>query len=428
MGTNEMDGKLKKSSRRRFLRQGVALAGLATVGGIRSVRAQSSESRVPEERTASPSYGVPSRFSTTMRETNPAQYPNMIVALTPHQDLSGIITPSGLHFYNIRSHDFPPSIDPLQHRLMIHGLVDRPLIYTMGELKRLPSVSRIHFIECHGNSSWPGQLHNGFRTVEESHGKLSCSEWCGVLASTLLREAGVKKEGTWIIAEGADAGRHVKSIPMEMAMDDCLVAYAQNGEDVRPEQGYPIRMVVPGAMGIHSVKYLRRIKVVDQPYMLRAEDGYAEPRPNLEGKSLWFNFIWPPKSVITRPSGGQRLPRPGFHEITGLAWSGLGTVRKVEVSTDGGQTWKEAKLQEPVLRKAATRFNFDWNWNGQEAELQSRCTDDQGMVQPSFEEFAKLWGLKVGSFKITSLNAWVVNVIQPWKVSRDGKVENAYLA
>ena len=429
MDSNGKDAKLKQSSRRRFLKEGAVLAGLATVGGVRSVRGQTSESQDSDERGFHSSYGVPSHFESTVRETNPLQAPSMTAALTPLQDSAGIITPSGLHFYNIRSSEFPPSIDPRQHSLLIHGLVDRPLSFTVEELKRLPSVSRIHFIECRGNTIWPGGNHSGFRTVQETHGKASCSEWTGVLLSTLLREAGVRKEeGNWIIAEAAGAGHHVKSIPIEMAMDDCFVAYAQNGEALRPEQGYPIRLLVPGAMGIHSVKHLRRIKVVDQPYMLNGEKAYNEPRPILKGKSLWFNFKWPPKSVITRPSGGQRLPRPGFYEITGLAWAGLGTVRKVEVSTDGGQTWKEARLQAPVLRKAHTRFCFDWNWDGQEAVLQSRCTDDQGFIQPSFDEFTELWGYKPGAFKITTVSAWVVNVIQPWKVSREGSVENALLA
>jgi sulfane dehydrogenase subunit SoxC len=428
MDSKEKDTKSKPSSRRRFLKQGAALAGLATMGGIGSVRGQKSESRVPDERSFESFYGVPSHFENTVREMAPNQYPHMLSALTPHQDSVGIITPSGLHFLNLRNHDAPPSIDPQQHRLLIHGLVDRPLSFTMDELKRLPAVSRVHFIECRGNTIWPGGNHSGFRTVQESHGKMSCSEWTGVLVSTLLREAGVQKNGNWIIAEAADAGHHVKSIPIEMAMDDFLVAYGQNGEAVRPEQGYPIRMVAPGAVGIFNVKYLRRIKVVDQPYMLAAENTYADARPNLQGKRLWFNYYWQPKSVITRPSGGQRLPGPGFYEITGLAWSGGGAIRKVEVSTDGGQTWKEARLQEPVHRKAFSRFFLDWTWDGQEAVLQSRCTDDQGDVQKSLDEFAELWGYKPGSININATTGAMVNVIQPWKVDREGRVENALLA
>ena len=426
----------KKPSRRQFLKGGAVLAGLA-VGGERSAQGQTRDSGVPpDERSFQISYGVPSRFESTARVTVPGQAPYLASGLTPLQDSIGIITPSALHFYQIRFHDFPPSIDPRQHRLLIHGLVDRPLSFTLEELKRLPSVSRIHFIECHGNTSWPGGYHNGFQTIQRSHGKTSCSQWTGVLLSTLLRGAGVKKEGLWIIAESADAGKHVKCIPMETAMDDCLVAYGQNGEAVRPEQGYPMRLVVPGVAGVNNVKYLRRIKVVDQFYPW----SYGGSFQNREGQTVWVDYRAALKSVITRPAGGQRLPGPGFYEITGLAWSGGGAIRKVEVSTDIGRTWKEAQLDDPVLPKAHTRFTFPWTWDGEETVLQSRSTDERGDVQPSLVEFAKIRGIPPGElvkirgittdfFKIPSniTNVPMVNAIQPWKVTREGSVENAEL-
>ena len=430
----------KQHGRRRFLREsGAVLAGLA-VGGGRAAQGQQRESAVPDELTYQRSYGVRSPFESIARENVPGQAQFLLSELTPLQDLVGIITPSALHFQQTRFHDYPPSIDPQKHRLLIHGLVDRPLMFTLEELKRFPSVSRIHFLECHGNSNWPGGFHNGFRTPQQSHGKTSCSEWTGVLVSTLLREAGVKKEGTWILAEAADAGKHPRCIPMAAAMDDCLVAYGQNGEAVRPEQGYPIRLVVPGVAGVNNVKYLRRIKVVDEVYMFRWS--YGGRFQNREGHTVWVDYIAALKSVITRRAGGQRLSGPGFYEITGLAWSGKGTIRKVEVSTDIGRTWKEAKLHDPVLPKAHTRFTFPWVWDGAETVIQSRCTDDQGDVQPSLIEFAKIRGfppgepLKIGGittdfFKIPTTGTTIqpmVNAIQPWKVTREGSVENALLA
>jgi sulfane dehydrogenase subunit SoxC len=346
---------------------------------------------------------------------------------TPLQDSAGMITPASLHY--IVSHGYePPDIDPKEHRLLIHGMVDHPLIFSLDDLQRLPSVSRFHFIECHGNSTTAGPG-GGARispdaTPQDTHGFTSCSQWTGVPLSLLLKEAGVQKGATWIIAEGADANRHSKSIPIEKAWDDALVAYAQNGEPVRPEQGYPLRLVIPGWQGINNVKWLRRIDLVDEPYMAMMEIS-RYPRLGLDGKSRWFEFEMGPKSVITRPAGGQRLPTPGFYEITGLAWSGGGAIRRVEVSTDGGATWKDAELQGPIASKAHTRFTTSWEWNGEEANLQSRCTDDKGTVQPTMAEVAKLWGVDLDYFRKTTLIISDLNAIQPWKVNRDGSVKNA---
>jgi sulfane dehydrogenase subunit SoxC len=244
------------------------------------------------------------------------------------------------------------------------------------------------------------------------------------MLSLILEQAGLQKSGTWIIAEGADDYKHSKSIPIGKAMDDALVAYAQNGEPVRPEQGFPLRLVVPGFQGINNVKWLHRINVVDEPYMGMMEVT-RYPRLMPDGKSRWFEFELGPKSVITRPSGGHHLPGPGFYEITGLAWSGGGTIRRVEVSTDGGKTWKDAKMQDPILRKAHTRFTIPWNWDGGEAMLMSRCTDDNGVVQPSLAEVAKIWGTDPDFFKKTTLITSDMNAIQPWKVNADGSIKNA---
>ena len=424
--------KSKQTDRRRFLKSGAALAGLA-VGASASSRALSAEPA--EERIdALHKYGERSHFVDSVRIgsiNNPERVvpnePRMFGFATPLQDSTGMVTPTSLHY--IISHGYEaPDIDPKEHKLLIHGMVDRPLVLTLEDLQRLPSVSRFHFIECHGNSTMGGTT-GVYRvspdaTVQDTHGFTSCSQWTGVLLSVLLKEAGIQKGATWITAEGADTNKHSKSFPIEKALDDALVAYAQNGEPVRPEQGYPLRLVTPGWQGINNVKWLRRIELVDEPYMAMMEVS-RYPRLMPDGVSRWFTFELGPKSVITRPSGGHRLTAPGFYEITGLAWSGAGAVRRVEVSTDGGRTWKDAQLHGPMLPKAHTRFSIPWTWNGEEAMLQSRCTDDKGVVQPTLAEVAKLWGTDVDFFRNTSLGSSDINAIQPWKVTRDGSVRNA---
>jgi sulfane dehydrogenase subunit SoxC len=408
-------GSHSHSGRRQFLTSGAALASFV-MGAVRSVRGQTAapEAR-PKDNLA---YGQTSPFDNTIRRA-PAQTSTLTdtALMTPLQDLDGIITPSGLHFLMDHVKGIP-DIDPKTHRLLMHGMVDRPLEFTMDELKRLPSVSRVYFLECNANSR-PLRGPNG-DSVQLVHGRTSCSEWTGVLLSVLLKECGVQRGATWIVAEGDESNKYTMSIPLGKAMDDTLVAYAQNGEPVRPQQGYPLRLVVPGWEAIRAVKWLTRINVVDRPYMAWHESGNnADTIPN--GKGLWFRFELGPKAVITRPSGGQRLPGPGFHEITGLAWTGGGAVRRVDVSTDGGKTYKEAELQQPVLRYAHTRFRFPWRWNGEETVLQARCTDERGEVQPTIAEAAKNLGVTPDYF----YQADHFNGIQPWKVNRDGSIQNA---
>jgi sulfane dehydrogenase subunit SoxC len=422
----------KKSDRRRFLKSGAALAGLAVGASARALplAAEPAPERVDDLHL----YGERSHFVDSVRVgsiNNPERRlkdePVAFGLKSPLQDQVGMITPASLHF--IVSHGFePPDIDPQEHRLLIHGMVDRPLMFTVDDLKRLPSVSRFHFIECHGNSTTAGPggpariAPNA--TAQDTHGFTSCSQWTGVLLSLLLKEAGVQKGASWIMAEGADASKHSKSFPLAKGMDDAIVAYGQNGEPVRPEQGFPLRLVVPGWQGINNVKWLRRIDLVDEPYMAMMETS-RYPSLKLDGKSRWFEFELGPKSVITRPSGGQHLPVRGYYDISGLAWSGGGAIRRVEVSTDGGRNWKDAQLHDPVVRKAHTRFSIPWNWDGGEAILHSRCTDDQGTVQPTMAEVAKLWGTDVDFFRKTSIIVGDFNAIQPWKVNRDGSIQNA---
>jgi sulfane dehydrogenase subunit SoxC len=402
-----------KSDRRRFLKQTAALAGVAAGAGL-AVKGQPASAQPEHVHNEPPRRGA--RYSL-----------DHLTHYTPLQDYAGIITPARVHFVQQHSSEFP-EIDADEHRLTIHGMVDRPLSFSMADLKQMPSVSRVHFVECHANSS-PAS-HNAQSSknpnlglpVQYIHGMASCSEWSGVPLSVLLNEAGVQKEASWLVLEGGDQGKFSHTLPLAKAMDDCFVAYGQNGEPLRIEQGYPIRALVPGWEGPFNVKYLKHIKVVDQPYNTWNESmNHSISRPDLGGKARWYHFEWGPKSLITRPSAGMEMRR-GYVQITGLAWSGAGKVAKVDVSTDGGKTWREAKIDGPVHSKAHTRFNFDWEWNGQEAMLMSRCTDETGDVQLSQAELYRNWGITdlTKPSRTTHFNA-----IQPWKVARDGSISDA---
>jgi sulfane dehydrogenase subunit SoxC len=403
-------------SRRRFLQGGAALgAALAAWVGRPSAGQAQPAPDDPSKVLGGPlrPYGERSRFEQGVRERPPGALDEFGGSFTPLDETLGIITPSALHF--VAQRDGTPDIDPRKHRLLIHGLVDRPVILSMEEIKRLPSTSRILFIECAGNTSSEWRAPTG-KSIRRTHGLTSCSEWTGVPLALLLREAGVQKGAAWVLAEGADATGNERSLPMAKAMDDVLVAYGQNGEALRPENGYPLRLIVPGWEGNVNVKWLRRLTVVDRPYMTRMESTrHASMMP--DGKARQFAFVMEAKSVIAFPSGGQRLPGPGLYEIRGLAWSGRGLVRRVEVSTDGGKAWRDARLQEPVLPLAHTRFRLDWQWDGREAVLQSRCTDETGYVQPTLAELVGVRGLDSFYFN---------NAIQSWKVAADGSVHNVH--
>ena len=356
-------------------------------------------------------YGERSPHEKLKRLKPDVKNPQIGATRTPLAETHGIITPASLHFE--RHHSGVPSIDPAQHQLLIHGLVDRPTVFTLDDIKRLPSVSRVHFVECAGNSGseW------GPKTapdVQRSHGLASCSEWTGVSLKLLLEECGLQKAGKWLVAEGTDACKMSRSVPIEKALDDAMIAYGQNGEAIRPEQGYPMRLMLPGFEGNINVKWLRRLKVVDQPAMTKDETSkYTELMP--DGKAWIFTLTMDQKSVITYPSGGQKLAGPGFHEIRGLAWSGHGKITRVEVSTDDGKTWRNAQLQEPVLPKAFTRFRMPWKWEGGEVTVLSRSTDESGTVQPMLETLVKERGKN---------SAYHNNVVKAWKIGADGSVKN----
>src|SRR6201984_123198 len=299
---------------------------------------------------------------------------------TPHHLLDGTITPSGLHFE--RHHSGIPDIDPDAYRLLIHGLVKRPLVFTLEALARYPMVSRIAFIECGGNSGALYQKDPVAGGVQALHGLVSGAEWTGARLADLLDEAARDPNGQVMLAEGADAAGMSRSVPMAKAMDDAILALYQNGERIRPSNGYPLRLLLPGYEGNMNVKWLRRIKVTEGPTMTKDETSkYTISLP--DGKALQFVFPIEAKSVITRPSPAAGMSGPGLYEISGVAWSGYGRIAKVEVSADGGASWAPAALQEPVLPQALTRFRLPWRWDGRPSVLQSRATDETGYVQPT---------------------------------------------
>jgi sulfane dehydrogenase subunit SoxC len=356
-------------------------------------------------------YGSRSRFESIARWLAPARYPTSSASWTPLADLDGVITPSALHYE--RHHAGVPEIDPATHELLIHGLVERPLVFSMAELRRLPSVHRVCFLECSGNTyqQWHGP---GAADVQQSHGLTSCSDWGGVALKTILAEAGVAPGAAWVIAEGADGAAMTRSVPLEKCLDDVIVASAQNGEALRPEQGYPLRLLVPGYEGSINVKWLRRLKLTRTPYYSREETAkYTDLLT--DGSAREFTFTMEAKSVITSPSAGRRLAAPGFHEIRGLAWSGRGRITRVEVSTDAGHTWHDARLHGPVLPACHTRFTTPWDWDGGAATIASRCHDETGYVQPAREALRAARG--DNSF-------YHYNAIQWWQVDESGAVNN----
>jgi sulfane dehydrogenase subunit SoxC len=404
---------------RRHLLQG-ALAGAAMGAALRPAAAEPLADapwmRVPGAGFAG--YGQPSRFESKVVRFIPPP-PNLATAgvgpaRTPLHLLEGIITPSGLHFE--RSHSGIPDIDPDAHRLLIHGLVQRPLVFTLDALHRYPMESRIAFIECAGNSQALYAPNAAPLNVTAIHGVFSCAEWTGVRLSTLLDEAGIDTSARWIVAEGGDAASMSRSIPLAKALDDVLVCLYQNGERVRPSNGYPVRLLVPGWEGTLNVKWLRRIKLTAEPVM--AKDETSRYTMLLKDDKAWqFVFPMEVKSLITRPSPGIALRGPGFYEISGLAWSGNGRIRQVDVSADGGKSWASAALQGPVLPQAPVRFRTPWQWDGGPAILQSRATDDAGMVQPTRATLIAERGTRA---------TFHYNAIQSWRIDQKGEVSNVY--
>ena len=414
--------------RRSWLRGGMAAAGsLAFAPAAALAQSQPQPQYPPDDPpwsqqlgpgVVSRTYGHPSRYEKDVIRRNVpwlTATPESSVSFTPLQHQTGIITASGLFFE--RYHAGRPTVDPAQHRLMIHGMVDRPLLLTMADIERFPSVSVVHFIECpaNGGMEWRGAQLN---SLQFTHGMLGCAEWTGVRLSTLLGEVGLQKGAKWLLVEGADGAHMARSLPLDKALDDCLVVYGQNGEALRPEQGYPVRLLVPGWQGNVNVKWLRRIQVGDKPWFTREETSkYTELMPDGRARA----FTWPlyAKSVITFPCP-EMPPKfgAGLYEIRGFAWSGLGKIKQVDVSLDGGINWQRAELQAPVLSKALTRFTLPWRWDGKPALLQSRATDETGFVQPTIAELRAVRGTNP---------IYNNNSIQTWQVKPDGKVYDVQL-
>lgn len=419
-----------KEGRRDFLRSAfAAAAGVAAAGASAATAPAHGDPNIlnlPEHSkglgnpVVTDGYGAPSKFERNVqRRQSPGltQTRQASVSFAPLQSLFGIVTPSGLHFE--RHHQGWWDIDPSKHRFMVNGLVKAPKVFTMDEIMRLPSVSRFHFIECGANTGmeW-GNV--AVPTCQYTHGMLSCSEFTGVPLITLLQMAGADlKKGRFLLAEGADGSSMTRTIPMALIESgEVLVAYGQNGEMLRPENGYPLRLVVPGVQGVSWVKYLRRVEVGDQPWATKDETvHYVDLMP--DGQHRQYTSIQECKSVVTTPSGGQVLLDKGFYSITGLAWSGRGKVTRVDVSVDGGRNWRSARLQDPVMSKCLTRFNLDWVWDGKPAIIQSRAIDETGYVQPTQRQLRGVRGTR---------SIYHNNAIQSWLVQESGEVKNVHVA
>jgi len=421
-----MTSDIKQSplSRRRFLGAAGA-AGLA--GAALPARAQTPDPlitdvqdwhRVLGEGVDAHPYGSPSKFEKHVVRRDVAWLtasPVSSVNFTPLHELDGIITPSGLCFE--RHHAGIAEIDPARHRLMIHGLVDKPLVFTMEDIRRMPRENHVHFLECAANSGmeWRGAQLNG---CQFTHGMVHNVMYTGVKLKHLLAESGLKPNAKWLMLEGADASGMNRSLPVEKALDDVLIAFAMNGEALRPEQGYPLRAVIPGWEGNLWVKWLRRIEVGDMPWQAREETSkYTDLLA--DGRSRRFTFIMDAKSVVTNPSPQAPLKHKGRNVLSGIAWSGRGTISRVDVTLDGGKNWRHARIDGPVLEKSLTRFYVDFDWAGEELLIQSRAMDSTGYVQPTKEELRKVRGVN---------SIYHNNGIQTWHVRSNGETENVEIA
>ena len=384
-----------KVSRRDLLAGAAGAVALGKTAAMQAGQAPADPSKVR---------GKPSRALGQRAPTEkPQRQPRSVTSSgTPHQDLYGTITPADLHFE--RHHGGVPEIDPKTYSLLIHGMVDRPTVFTLADLKRFPAVSRVHFLECSGN--FGGRTAATELSPQQIAGLTSTSEWTGVALATLFREVGAKPKATWFLAEGQDAAVLTRSVPMSKAYDDALIAYGQNGEAIRPEQGYPARLFLPGWEGNASVKWLRRIELSDRPFMTREETSkYTDPMA--DGTARIFSFLMDARSLITYPAYPVTLT-PGWVEINGIAWTGSGKIRRVDVSTDAGATWTPAKLQEPVLSKAHTRFRHLWHWTGGEAVIMSRAVDETGYVQPTRDALIASRGVSSVGYHTNPITGWQV--------------------
>ena len=348
---------------------------------------------------------LPNALGARSPAETPRRTPSPTSSRTPLQDLEGTITPSDLHYE--RHHAGVPVVDRKAYRLVIHGMVDRPLTFTLDDLKRFPATTRTCFLECSGNFGGTREE----TTAQELCGLTSQSEWTGVMLSTIFNEAGAQPRATWFLAEGQDAAVMTRSVPIKEVLGEAMLVYAQNGEALRPEQGYPLRLLLPGIEGNANVKWLRRLELSDQPFMTREETSkYTDPLA--DGTARQFSLVMDARSVITSPSYPQAISK-GFIEIRGIAWSGRGVIRRVDISIDGGRTWKPATLQQPVLPKAHTRFRFPWEWDGRPTEVLSRAVDESGYVQPEMSALRAARGRRT---------RYHLNPVTGWTISADGRL------
>jgi sulfane dehydrogenase subunit SoxC len=416
-------------NRRAFLRGGAAFAAAVTgytVAGSAAAEPLKDDPWSLEMGAVTPPLQTPSRFEKHVVRTlsNPNNELRNSHARTPHHLLNGTITPNSMHFSI--NHSGLPDIDPAKHRLVIHGMVRQPLVFTVESLLRYPMESRMAFVECSGNSAPMFSNQPVQATAQALHGLVSCSEWTGVRLSTLLDEAGIDPKAKWVIAEGADSLALHRSVPMKKALDDAMVGLYQNGERLMPGNGYPMRLLLPGYQGNMNVKFLRRLKVTEGPAMSYYEGKiYSQLLP--DGKSYRFHFLQEVKSFITHPSFGLKMNGPGYYEISGIAYSGNGRISRVMVSADGGKTWAQAALQEPVHSKAFARFRAPWRWNGGPAVLQSRAWDEAGNAQPTRTEFVAVRGeTKKPVTNLLSFPNQHYNSITSWGIASDGEIKHVY--
>jgi sulfane dehydrogenase subunit SoxC len=414
--------------RRALLGRGLAFAGVAgatavPIGAGAEPLTEADWGLAPGDPV--PPYQLPSKFAKNVVRTlaNPNFEPRTSQSRTPHHLLDGMITPNGVFFTIV--HGGVPEIDPSVHQLAIHGLVKRPLVFSLDTLLRYPMTSRIVFLECGGNSAPLFSPQPIQADVQALHGLVSCAEWTGVKLSTLLEETGIDATAKWFIAEGADPPHVMRSVPLAKALDDAMIALYQNGEPLMPGNGYPMRLLLPGYEGNMNVKYLRRIKLLTEPAMSYYESQiYTTPLPS--GKAYNFFFINEVKSFITQPSPGRALQQPGLYEISGIAYSGTGRISKVLVSADGGESWAEAALQEPVLSMAFTRFRMPWRWNGGPAILQSRAWDEAGNAQPTRAQFVAVRGELPSVPPLLGFANHHFNAVVSWAIDAKGAITHAY--
>ncbi len=414
----------QRASRRDFLKAGIGLGGAVAAGKAFAAEADPAITEVQDWNrylgagTDATPYGMPSEHEAEVVRRNVrwlTASTESSVNFTPLHALDGIITPNGLCFE--RHHAGVAEVDPAQHRLMINGLVERPLVFTVDDLKRFPRENRIYFLECAANSGmeWRGAQLNG---CQFTHGMVHCVQYTGVPLKRILDEAGLKTSAKWIMPEGADAAGMNRSVPLEKALDDCLVAFKMNGEALRPEQGYPLRLVVPGWEGNMWVKWLRRIEVGDMPWHTREETSKYTDLMD-DGRSRRFTWVMDAKSVITSPSPQAPMIHKGHNVLTGVAWSGRGMIQKVDITLDGGKNWQPARIDGLSLPRALHRFYYEFTWNGEPLLMQSRAVDSSGYVQPTKDELRAVRGLN---------SIYHNNGIQTWHVTNSGEVENVEIS